>query len=172
LSARWKAALSVFIVFHLFCVMLAPNSMTYLGTRAQSVVGPYLTFLELASTWGFFAPDPGPPPVYIEYEAIGEDGVVVKTGTWPDKAPTFFLRERHNRRIAVARFLMSDPRRIEKMLGPYYCGRIPEARSVRFWRVIEGMPNLHDVAKGTRKIGDGVGTERKYEKQVLCEGRT
>lgn len=165
-----KAALSVFIVYHMFCVLLAPNSQTYLGGRAKFLVNPYVSFFELASQWGFFAPDPGPPPVFVEYEAVADGGEPIATGSWPEKKDPFFIRERQNRRIAVARFLMAGEGRIEKTFGPYYCRQYPKARSVRLWRTVQGMANLHDVASGKRTIDDTKALERKWITQYLCDG--
>ncbi|MBI3555507.1 MAG: hypothetical protein HY074_04510 [Deltaproteobacteria bacterium] len=167
-----RIALTVFLVFHLFCVILAPNSMTYLGQRCSFFVNPYVSFLEMSSQWGFFAPDPGPPPVFIEYEAMGSNGEPLASGYWPEKGDPFFLRERQNRRIGVARFLIATDDRIEKAMGPYYCRQFAKARSVRLWKVVQGMANLHDVSAGKRTIADGKGTERKWVTQYLCPGRS
>ncbi|MBI3543207.1 MAG: hypothetical protein HY075_08045 [Deltaproteobacteria bacterium] len=160
--------ISVFLAYHLFCVILAPNSMSYLGGRFHWVVAPYVSFFNLASQWGFFAPDPGPPPVFIEFETVGADGETLATGTWPEKGDPFFLRERQNRRIGVARFLMAANERIEKTLGPYYCKAYPAAQSVKLWRVVKGMAALTDVAEGKRTIGDGQGGTRNFVTQFLC----
>lgn len=165
------AVLSIFLIYHLFAVILAPNIRTYLGTRASSLVAPYIAFFELASEWGFFAPDPGPPPVYIEYEIYGAGGTSVKKGSWPEKKDPFWIRERQNRRVGVARFLMAHPERIEKMMGPYLCHSHSEAHSIGLWRIMASIPRLHAVAKGERAIGDNVDTQRKWVAQYLCGGR-
>lgn len=164
----FRLILSIFIVFHLFAILLAPNSQTYLGIQAAFFVQPYVNFLGLASQWGFFAPDPGPPPVFIEYELFGDNGSSLGTKTWPEKKSSFWLRERQNRRIAVARFLVASNERTEKMMGPYLCSQHREARSVKLWRVVGTIPNLHEVAAKKRVIGDDVGTERKFVTQYLC----
>jgi hypothetical protein len=169
-TLKWfYAALSLLIVFHLFAVLLAPNSQNYLGSRAAPLINPYISFFEIASQWGFFAPDPGPPPIFVEYELVGAEGNATGSGTWPERKDPYFLRERQNRRIAVTRFAMAGPQRIERTLGPYFCRKHPEAKSVRLWTVVDEIPNLHDVAAGKRKIADGVGTQRKWVGQVLCE---
>jgi hypothetical protein len=74
-----KFGLSVAIVFQLFCVCFAPNRNAYLRNRFSSFTDPYTNFMGLASTWSFFAPDPGPPPLYIEYEIFGKNGVSLRT---------------------------------------------------------------------------------------------
>lgn len=167
-----QIALSAFICFHLFALILAPNSQTYLAGRASFLVYPYVTFLEFASQWGFFAPDPGPPPVFIEYEFVGDGGGTIGSGTWPEKKDPYWLRERQNRRIAVARFLIANNDRIEKTMGQYLCRENPAARSVRLWKSIYGIPRLDDVARGKRAIGDGVEVKRSFVTQYLCGGRS
>lgn len=167
-----KIALSLFLAFHLFCILIAPNSQNYLGARVSKIVAPYVTFFELGSQWGFFAPDPGPPPLFVEYELLGQDGQALLKGSWPEKSDPFILRERQNRRISVTRFAMNGPDRIEKSLAPYFCRLHPEARSVHLWRVVQHMANLHDVAEGKRKIDDGLNTERKWITQYLCGEKT
>jgi hypothetical protein len=168
---RFRVLLTLFIVFHLFAVVLAPNINTYLGTRALSIVYPYISFFEIASQWGFFAPDPGPPPVFIEWEIIGDEGESIGTGLWPEKKETFFLRERQNRRIGVTRFLIQSDERVTKTFGPYLCRKNSKARSVRLWRVWHTIANIHDIAKGKRKIGDEVDVERKFAGTAVCEAR-
>lgn len=162
------AALSVFLVYHLFCVIIAPNSSSYFGRRFEGVISPYVSFFELASQWGFFAPDPGPPPVFVEYEVVGGGGDLLATGSWPEPGNPYALRERQNRRIGVARFMIGSDIRIEKMMGPYVCGLYPRAKSVRLWRVVRGMANLYDVVEGKRRIDDGIGSERKIVTTHLC----
>lgn len=167
-----RIALSVALVYHLFCVMVAPNPNSYLGQRFLGFVRPYVSFFELASQWGFFAPDPGPPPVFVDYEIVGASGETAASGSWPSADENFFLRERMNRRISVARFVMASSDRIEKTLAPYYCKAYPQAQAVRLWRRVQGMANLYDVAKGKRTIDDGQGTERKWVTQYVCERAT
>jgi hypothetical protein len=154
MESKRRIGLSVFLVFHLFALVLAPNSQTYLGGR-----------------WGFFAPDPGPPPVFIEYEVAGDNGVGLRTDTWPPRKDPYFLRERFNRQLSVVRFLMNSPEKTEKVMGAYFCKTNPDARSVRIWHVMETIPGLQDVAEKKRAIGDGLDTKRKFVAQVLCEVR-
>lgn len=153
-----RALLSVFIVFHLFAVIVSPNSGSYLGYRFASAVVPYVRTLELGAEWGFFAPDPGPPPVVIEWEAVTEDGSSHR-GRWPEQQ-SFALRDRLNRRITIARFMASEPGRAAKMLTPSICRHDRDALNVRFWRVTSSVPSLTDVRAKRRRIGDTADVER------------
>lgn len=166
-----KAILSMGIAFHLFCIVLVPNSQNYLGFLAAPVVEPYIRMLALASTWGFFAPDPGPPPVYIEYEALGADGSTLRSSRWPDDSKKPFARERRIWRVSMARTLANLPAGSEQILGPYLCSENPDAAMVRMWRVSFGMPTLLDVRDGRRAIGDEVDVDRRSVGLSYCPER-
>lgn len=166
-----RGILSLPIAFHLFCVLLAPNSGNYLGQRVAWVVEPYINFLEIATPWAFFAPEPGPPPVYVEWEVLDRAGKTFSTGRFPELKDPFFLRERQNRRIAAVRFLVADKTRVDRVMAPYLCKTIPEAFSVRLWRVAYSVPALLEVAEGKRRIGDDVAADRRDVSHTFCEGR-
>ncbi len=168
---RWlKAALSVWIVYHLFAVMLIPNSQSFLGMKAVPWIEPYANFFEFTNIWSFFAPEPGPPPVYIEYELIDRQGGASEFGRWPERQSPFSLRERQNRRIAAAEFMMSSEVRAERMMVQYLCRRHSQAGSFRLWRVVYSIPGFQEVAEGKRVIGDEVRMERRLVSHSFCEG--
>jgi hypothetical protein len=164
-----RIVLSLALAFHLFAILLAPNKDTYLGYRVAAVVEPYVNFLELGSSWNFSAPDPGPPPVYVEWELIGKNEEQLARGQWPEGKDPFGLRERQNRRIAFARFMVFDDSRAQAVMVPYLCRQHPEAYAVRVWRVMYSLPSLNDVATGKRRIGDDVGLDRRSVTHSLCE---
>src|SRR6476469_7797231 len=92
-----KAFLSLFLVFHLSAVVLAPNCQTYLGKVAAPLFEPYLNFFEFMASWSFFAPDPGPPPVFIEWESVDKNSTTLESNRWPILPNPYFFRERQNR---------------------------------------------------------------------------
>ena len=163
--------LSGFLLFHLTAILIAPNNQTYLGLQARPYIEPYLNSLELVSSWNFFAPDPGPPPMFIEYELEDAKGESVSKGRFPEFPDPFFFRERQNRLVAAAHFMIGAEGRVEKTLIPYLCANHPDAYSVRAWSLMYSIPSLQDVADGKRKIGDEIGTERKAIGHTFCEGR-
>lgn len=166
-----KISLSVFIVYHLFSVLLVPNAQSFLGREAAKWVEPYVNFLEFTNGWSFFAPEPGPPPVYIEYELINRKEGGSEFGRWPSVQSPFSLRERQNRRIAAAEFMMSSEVRAEKMMVPYLCRRNSHIDSIRLWRVMYSIPSFQDVVEGKRVIGDQVQMERKLVSHSFCNGK-
>ncbi len=167
---RWaKAALSVFIVFQLTVVLLAPNGDHYVGNFLKPVIEPYANFFELTSRWSFFAPEPGPPPVFVEYQLLGAHGAELQKARFPEEKNPYFIRDRQNRRIASAEFMMPGEDRVEKVMVPYLCGNHPEAESIKLWRVAYTIPSMEDVASGKRQIGDEVNLERREVSHTFCE---
>jgi hypothetical protein len=165
---RVKAGLSVFILFHLFCILLAPNSDNYTGFRFGKLIQPYVFFLELTNNWNFFAPNPE-PPIYVEYELVDPDGQGYKQGMWPEEKDPFFLRDRQTRRISSADFMVNTEMHAEKMMVPYLCNLTPRPHSIRLWRVMRTVPSPQDVESGKRQIGDRVGEDRKFVSHTFCD---
>ena len=166
-----RGFLSVFLVFHLLCVIIAPNKETYLGYRVAWLIEPYINSLGLSSSWSFFAPDPGPPPVFVEWELLDKASHPLERGRWPEATDPFILRERQNRRIATARFMVFSDERTEQVMLPYLCRTHPQADAVRLWRVSLTIPSLTDVRSGRRKIGDNGGREKRWVSHSFCGGR-
>jgi hypothetical protein len=153
--------LSLAIVFQLFCVCFAPNRNAYLRARFSGVTDPYTSVAGLASTWSFFAPEPGPPPIYIEYELFDHTGNLLRKSTYPDPQEKLFFSDRVLRRGASTQFLLSHPNYVLAMLVPYFCNLDSNVGSVRLNSVVYGIPSIQEVADGTRSIGDEADLHRK-----------
>jgi len=165
-----KVGLNFVLVFHLMGIALAPLGMNYIGHQLGPWLEPYLRSLQLASSWGFFAPDPGPPPIYIEYELSNASGEWVETFQWPERRDPHFLRERQIWRIAASRHLMNQANGMQQMFGPHICLKHPTATQVRFYSVSEDVPALLDVQGGKRYPGDQKWMERRYLTTLNCGG--
>jgi hypothetical protein len=161
--------LSVFVLFHLTAVVISPGGPTFLGKTIEPWIKPYVNTFELASSWSFFAPEPGPPPIHVVYEVESEKRELVKAGTFPETGDPFFFRDRQNRRIAAARFMLSGQDRLEKVMVPYLCRTVPGAYSVRVGQQVHMLPSLQDVADGKRHIGDGKQIETKWVSTTFCK---
>lgn len=90
-KTRWQrlgfAALNVWIVFHIFSIMITPATIgptSRTSFAAWQAVSPYPQALYLAHGFHYFAPDPGSSTL-LEYEATLPDGQVV-SGTLPNTA--------------------------------------------------------------------------------------
>jgi hypothetical protein len=170
-SAKVRGVLSVFLVFHLTCVLLAPNSDNYAGMALTPLIQPYLTFFEMTNTWNFFSPNPE-PPIYVEYELLDDQGSAYQSGRWPEEKDPYFLRERQTRRITAADFMVNSEISAEKMMVHYLCSQRPGPRALRLWRVMETLPRPQEITSGKRKLGDGVGKERKFVSHTFCESKS
>lgn len=171
-GSTWiQATLSLFVGFQLFTVLLVPNAQNWLGMKVAPWLEPYVNFFELTNAWSFFAPEPGPPPVFVEFEKLDRKGESLGLGRWPEVHDPFWLRERQNRRIAAAEYMMATELRAEKMMLQYLCRVYPEAGSFRIWRIMYSVPDFQDVASGKRRIGDDVGLERRLVSHSFCEER-
>lgn len=149
-------------------MILAPNQNAYLRSRFASWIDPYVGLLGLGATWSFFAPEPGPPPIFIEYERYGKEGTLLEKNSWPERGKDFFLHDRALRRGAAAQFMLGHPEFAGPMLINYLCHLYPETRSIRFWSVVYHVPTLKNVAEGKQKIGDETEPERKAITLDFC----
>lgn len=148
-----SAGLSMFVCFHLASMFLTPNWQNYLGDRASTVLTPYVNFFELTGNWSFFAPDIGPPPIFLEWEIFDKKRKLIEHDRWPPPPEAFFLRERQNRRISAVRFMLAAENRAGRMMTPYLCRKNPNATSVRLSKVLYRLPPF---AWGKRSGGSQV----------------
>ena len=128
-----------------------------------------MTALGLKHTWGFFAPEPVSPPMYIDY--IGErTGEMQLEGRFPHEKNPYFFRDRYNRRLSMSRYIMSSDEHIKNMFVRYLCLQNPNLSSTRLWRVVGTQPSLEDVTQGKRKITDPVDFKIDPLGTYYCEG--
>ncbi len=169
-SGNWlKRGLSVWLVLHLFCLVMGPLGDGPLGeTRLGKTVAAYLSVFELSDCWNFFSPNPA-PPIRIDYELLNAQGEVDAQGAWPEKVSPFWNRDRQTRRVAVTDFAFSSEVRAEKIMARYFCARSPQPHSVRLWRVVEFPPSLSEVASGKRRIGDDGNVDRRSLSHTFCD---
>src|SRR5579871_3993566 len=74
-----KALLSVWLVYHLFCILILPNGGSFLGRYSEKYILEYGNFLGINTPWNLFSPDPAHTMYFastIHFE--GEDGQEVK----------------------------------------------------------------------------------------------
>ena len=165
-----KVLLSLAILLQLFCTVLAPNQNAYLRARLSNWIDPYVNLFGIGSTWSFFAPEPGPPPIFIEYELFDKSGTSIEKGSWPEKSEKFLFHDRALRRGAAAQFMLMHPEYAPSMLIPYLCHAYPGTDSVRLWSVLYKVPGMKDVAEGKAKLGDEMTVDRKAITLDFCQG--
>ena len=163
-----RIATSMLLVFHLICLGVAPQRDSLLGNILGPFIDPYTQFLELEVSWSFFAPEPGPPPVFIEWEGLAKDGAVLSIGKFPESPDPYWIRERQNRRLLLARFMVLADHRTEGVMLPYLCRTLPNADSIRLWRTQYTIPEMRAVASGSRQIGDDFESQRRLTSHSFC----
>ncbi len=152
-SGWGRRAISLFLVFHLLGILIAPNPGSFLSLSLRPVYEPYLSLLGLASKWAFFAPEANYPPLYIDY-VVNQKSKMPVSGRFPQNENPYFWRDRYTRRITLARFILANEENVRNMFVPYLCLEYPDMESVNLWRVLATEPTLEMVQKGTKKITD------------------
>ncbi|MGZ3692970.1 MAG: hypothetical protein ACXWQO_01885 [Bdellovibrionota bacterium] len=156
MDKKWaRLAVSAVLLFHLVGVLTSPNPYSFLSQSISRVYRPYMNFFGLAHTWGFFAPEPISPPMYLDYELEVKNHVPV-SGRFPDETNPFFFRDRHNRRMSMSRFIASSDENIRNMFVHYLCQQNPGMISGKLWRSVGTQPSLEMVQRGEKKMTDPV----------------
>ena len=165
-----RCLLSLVIVFHFCAIMIAPNFDSFLGSRSAFITQPYLNFFGLMASWGFFAPDPGPPPIQIEYAALDRVGHTLETGTWPPPGESLYFREQQNRRITAARVMFMSDTRTEKMMVPYICNKVAGTWSVQLWKTVRYQPSFSEITHAPKAGKQDESTPaRQMERQWVAD---
>ena len=116
-SGQWplfvRILVSLFVLFHLFAVFIAPMSMAValvprreidrplaVAVAQQPPVQWYLDALYLNHGYSFFAPDPGEGHL-IRFQVYDDRGAVIKEGEFPSKTD-YFPRLRYHRYFMLA----------------------------------------------------------------------
>lgn len=163
-----RAALSLFILVHLFAVFVRPNWEGIWGSWKFAGLEPYLHFFEFTNNWSFYAPDPGTALLHVEWETLGKSENSLSKGRLPEATSPYFFEDRHNRRVSAVRFMLPFDARAEKMMVPYLCKSDSRVYSVRLWRIVEPTPTLMEVKTYQRKLGDGKVMHRQWIAHSFC----
>ncbi len=143
-----KAAISLWLVYHLAGLMIAPASVRPSSDLVRSswlTVGPYLQLLYLNHGFHFFAPDPGPATI-VRYVVERPDGTQV-SGQIPDKQ-TMRPRLLYHRHFMLSEFLGNsenmDPalkqlhtRALARQICQSHAGRV-----VSLSKVVHQLPDM------------------------------
>lgn len=166
--SKRRAILSVVLLFQIAVVTIGPNKETYHGMMLSPIFEPIFNALELGPNWSFFAPDPGPPPIRLEWEVVDEHDNITRTGFFPDGGYPYFINERQTRRVALARFFVYSDERHLGVWSSWVCRSNPDANSVRLWKAEGKIPNLFKVQNGEEIIETPVYGDRKSIGNVFC----
>jgi hypothetical protein len=143
------------LIFHLFGILNSPNPGSYLNQSISFIYRPYIHFFGLQNTWGFFAPEPMSPPMYIDYTMEFKDGQS-ESGRYPPEQNPYFFRDRYNRRMSMSRFILGSDDNLRNMFMNYLCHEHRDLLSAKLWRVVGTQPTLQMVQSGEKKMTDAV----------------
>lgn len=150
-----RLVVSAFLLFHLGAVLLAPNQASYLTQSLSFLYRPYTNLLGLAHSWGFFAPEPVSPPMYIDY-VIQKKGAPEVSGRFPPEQNPYFFRDRHNRRMSLSKFILANDSNTKNMFVRHLCLQEKDVLNIKLWRVVATQPSLSMVQAGEKKMTDPV----------------
>jgi hypothetical protein len=168
-KSRWeKGFASLFVIYHLTAIAVGPSPMGHLHQVFLPIYRLYWSAFDLGSTWSFFAPEPGSPPLFFEWEMEGKNGERT-TGRFPEYPSPYWNRERQTLRMSIASYLFMHEHAGERALAPYLCRIYPEAVSVSLWRTLYGVPPLEPYARGESKLGLHTPPVRRWISHSFCE---
>lgn len=150
-----KAALSLFIAYHVLCVSLLPNSDSIIGRKIGGFLTPYANLFIFNRTWQFFSP--GPMPRFdLEYEVVtpeSEMDVVRDTHVFPAKPDGFTLGDYYLRSLAGMRFLGVKEENFERFFIPWLCRQHPGATALDVRSVLEQIPPMESLLGDEETMG-------------------
>jgi hypothetical protein len=141
-----KVVLSIWLVYHLIVIVVMPNSVSYLGRHYESWLSTYANNLNLNTPWNFFSPDPA-QTMYFKYtiyfrNELLEDLKEPVEGYFPKEKDKGAYGAAERRELYAMRYMIIDPKRVDKFLGPWLCKKFEGASSVKLEHVIDNIPPL------------------------------
>lgn len=145
-----KTLISIWLIFHLFIIIMFPNSFSFIHKRFEGVMYPYANALGVGSTWNLYSPDPESTR-YLEYEVERSSPEFQNMPTlslrWaPD--PEGFFDFQWIRKHTNMGFLYISKGLIDKTLIPWVCRTTPHAKSVTVKMVAIRIPAIEEVQQG------------------------
>lgn len=146
MKALIKVVLSLWIVFHLFHILILPNGSSYLGRSWGQFLLFYGNSAGLNSTWNFFSPDPA-HTMYLKFRIHfpEKEGLAVRDnieGTLPPEKEHIVIDSSRRRLLYAMRFLLLDQNRMNTLLGPWLCRQYPGADVISISHILHPIPSL------------------------------
>jgi hypothetical protein len=164
-----KSLVSLWILYHLFSIIVMPNAGSFVGRVFQSYITPYSNTFGFSSSWNFFSPDPA-HTMYMRYMIYftDENGDAQKEpieGFFPAEKNQGTFDPRRRRDMYMMHFMLLDPRRIESIFVPYLCKHNPGATNIRVDFVIETIAPLDQVMTMKQESMADLSKQLEYIKQ-------
>jgi hypothetical protein len=161
-----RTLISIFTLYQVTCMVAVPLSTNEISQRLSPWISPYAKTLGFVGNWGFFAPNPGPPPTYLEWETTDANGKTLSSGIYPETS-SYFSAEGVVRREASVAFMLAENGRAGQMMTPYLCQGDPRTFAVRLTWVFHPIPSIQEAAAG-KSIHDESLIERKPASYEFC----
>ncbi len=139
-----KVAISTFIVYQLFAVLLLPISGSLPGRKLARFFTPYANELGMNTTWNFFSPGPS-PMFFLQYEVEMSDGSEANNGEpliYPPPREGRTFSDGWSRRFYGMRYLALDSERYVSFLVPFLCRQTPGAAAIYVQGVLEKIEDI------------------------------
>ncbi|RYZ68324.1 MAG: hypothetical protein EOP09_09645 [Proteobacteria bacterium] len=164
-----KTVASLWILYHLFVIIVMPNAGSFVGRVFQSYITPYSNTLGFSSAWNFFSPDPA-HTMYVHYFVYftNEDGDELKEsieGYFPKEKNKGTFDPRLRRDFYLMHFLLLNPNRVGTLLVPYLCRSNPGASFVKAEFVVETIPPLDQMMTMKDDSQNELSKKLQYVKQ-------
>jgi hypothetical protein len=159
-----RFAISIWLVFHILAIIVAPASVAPSSNLVQSVwliFQPYLEALYLNNGYHFFAPEPSESTL-VAYTAERADGTIVR-GRIPDRR--IVPRQLYHRHFMLTERMNSGPEELEQLWYRSYAQHIGHkygAKQVTLTRQVHLLPSMQMVREGV-----GLNHPESYEEQPL-----
>lgn len=164
-----KIFFSVFILFHLLCIVIFPNPYSVLARSFSSYINPYGNLFGFNTTWQFFSPDPGMLR-YIDYQVVEEkdENIQIHDYRWPPLT-SFFSENRARKFYYGLRTALSEEKRKDFFVS-FLCRLHPEATSIVIKTVSESIPSMEKMRVSSAKgFSDAVETIGIPMQEFGCE---
>ncbi len=164
-----KALASIWILYHLFVVIVMSNGSSYFGRFFQGVITPYANITGFNTSWNFFSPDPA-HTMYIRYQVYFKDekGDPIKEskeGFFPELKNVGTFDPTQRRELYMMHYLLLGPDRMEKMFVPHICRVNLGATSVRIDFIVESIAPLDQAVTFKQETMAELSKEQDYIKR-------
>ena len=148
-SFTLKFLLSLWLCYHLFCIIILPNGSSFLGRYFEAEILPYANAIGINSTWNFYSPDPA-NTMYFSYivHFENEQGEELKPSIeefLPPEKDKIVTDSSRRRLLYAMRYLALDPHRLQAIMAPWICREYEGASRIIISHIIERIPSLDNV---------------------------
>ncbi len=149
-----KIILSLWLVYHLFVILLFPNTQSLLSRKLDFILLPYANTFNLNTPWQFFSPFPG-PKMYIEYTTYKHNPGAENQEIIEDGEKHFFPPKNHyepdwdnwRRQLYLARFVATESERFKKYFIPWLCRKHPGVTGISLEVIFAPVPNVEKASQ-------------------------